>query len=223
MTQGITLYGVAVSAFVAKVRIVLDMKGLDYQELPPPDGYGSAAYRAIVPAGSVPGVVVDGRAFNDSNAIIELMEALAPSPQLMPSDPFAAATVRGLLGYHDTRVEAAARKLFPVIKGDWRADPDVVEAGVADIEAALERLDQMIAPAPFVIGETPTLADIAYPVTLQMAEMMAAEMQRPLTIPPSISSWRDRVAEIDAVNRSLTIAAEAMESWMAGFCVAETS
>jgi len=57
----ITLYGVAVSAFVAKVRIVLDMKGLIYTELAPADGSGSSSYRAIVPPGSVPGLVVAGQ------------------------------------------------------------------------------------------------------------------------------------------------------------------
>ncbi len=213
----ITLYGVAVSAFVAKVRIVLDMKGLEYTELTPPDGYGSPAYRAIVPAGSVPGMVIDGAPMHDSNAIIELLEALAPEPGLMPSDPLRAATVRGLLGFHDTRVEAAARTLFPVIKSDWRADGEGVDAGVAAVEAALSRLDEMIDPAPFVFGAAPTFADLAYPVTIQMAELMAAEMGRNLTIPPQIDAWRRHTSELAPVARSLSIARDAMEGWMAGF------
>ncbi len=213
----IQLYGVAVSAFVAKVRIVLDMKGLAYEELTPPDGYGSAAYRAIVPAGSVPGVVIDGQPISDSNAIIELLEALAPEPRLMPQDPFQAAKVRSLLGFHDTRVEAAARTLFPVIKSDWRADGGAADTGVAGIEAALCRLDTMIEPSPFILGKTPTFADLAYPVTLQMAELMATEMERRIAVPASIDAWRQEVSKIDSVARSLTIARSAMEGWMAGF------
>ncbi len=213
----IKLYGVAVSAFVAKVRIVLDMKGLAYEELTPPDGYGSAAYRAIVPAGSVPGMVIDGKPMHDSNAIIELLEVLAPHPQLMPSDPFEAATVRGLLGFHDTRVEAAARVMFPLIKAGWRANTDAVETGAAGFEAALDRLSSMIEPAPFVLGEAPTFADLAFPVTIQMAELMGAEMNRPIILPAKIEDWRQRTSQIDAVARSLTIARDAMEAWMAGF------
>lgn len=213
----IKLYGVAVSAFVAKVRIVLDMKGLAYEELTPPDGYGSAAYRAIIPAGSVPGVVIDGRPVSDSNAIIELLEALAPTPRLMPEDPFQAATIRSLLGFHDTRVEAAARALFPVIKGDWRANPAPVEAGVAGFEAVLERLSAMITPAPYLLGKAPTVADLAYPVTIQMAALMGEEMDRPVTIPAKIDDWRRRTSEIDAVARSLMIARTAMEEWIASF------
>lgn len=213
----IKLYGVAVSAFVAKVRIVLDVKGLVYEELTPPDGYGSAAYRSIVPAGSVPGVVIDDNPVHDSNAIIELLEALAPNPRLMPADPFEAATVRSLLGFHDTRVEAAVRTLFPVIKSDWHANSAAVENGVTGFEEALDRLSTMIDPAPFLLGKTPTFADIAYPVTIQMAELMGAEMDRPVAIPTKIDDWRSRTSQIDAVARSLTIARTAMEGWMAGF------
>lgn len=213
----IKLYGVAVSAFVAKVRIVLDMKGLTYEELPPPDGYGSAAYRTIVPAGSVPGIVIDGQPVHDSNAIIELLEALAPTLRLMPPDPFQAATVRSLLGFHDTRIEAAARNLFPVIKSDWKANTDAVEAGVAGFEAALDRLATMINPAPYILGDQPTFADLAYPVTIQMAEMMAAEMNHQIAIPAPLDTWRKETSQIPAVARSLTIARDAMESWMASF------
>ena len=109
----IKLYGVTVSAFVAKVRIVLDMKGLAYEELTPPDGYGSPTYRTIVPAGSVPGVVIDGKPVSDSNAIIELLEALAPEPRLMPEDPFKAAKVRSLLAFTTHASKRLRERCFP--------------------------------------------------------------------------------------------------------------
>lgn len=217
MMAEITLYGVAVSAFVAKVRIALDAKGLAYDEAAPPDGYGSAAYRAIVPAGSVPGLVVDGRPLHDSNAIVEYLEELAPAPALLPEDPYDRARARALLGFHDTRLEAASRALFPVVKRDWRAEPEAVATGVAGIEAALERLGAMIEPAPFVFGAGATIADMAFPVTIQMAEMLAAEMERPLALEPKIDDWRRAASEEPVVARSLAIAGEAMEGWLAGF------
>ncbi|MEM7270027.1 MAG: glutathione S-transferase N-terminal domain-containing protein [Pseudomonadota bacterium] len=212
-----TLYGVPVSAFVAKVRIALDMKGVTYQEAAPPGGYGSAEYRAIVPAGSVPGLVVDGAALHDSNAILEWLEETIPTPRLLPADPLARARARALMGFHDTRVEASARALFPLIKNDWRNAPEGVTAGVAGINAALDRLAILIDHAPFVNGEEPGYADVIFPVTIQMAELMATEMELSLTIPASIAVWRDQTAEIPAVRRSLGIARDAMEGWMAGF------
>ncbi|MGB0853543.1 MAG: glutathione S-transferase family protein [Pikeienuella sp.] len=215
----LVLYGVKVSAFVAKVRIVLDHKSLEYEELAPPDGYGSDAYRAIIPAGSVPGLTVDGAPLHDSNAIVEFLDDLVTEPSLRPKDALDIARMRALLGFHDTRLEAAARTLFPVIKGG-----DGAEAGLSAISAALQRLDEILAamearrPAgPFLFGAGPTLADLAYPCTLQMAEMMADNIGKPLVIPPRIADWRAASAEIPAVERSLAIAGEAMANWMAGF------
>ncbi|SFI20212.1 glutathione S-transferase family protein [Albimonas pacifica] len=213
----ITLYGIGVSAFVAKVRIVLDLKGLPFEEVPPPGGYGSDEYRRLVPAGSVPGMVVDGVPLHDSNAMMEFLDEIAPEPPLMPSEPFARARVRALLGFHDTRVEAAVRALFPLVKRDWRAEPEAVEAACAGVEAALERLDQLDAAAAVLAGEGVTLADLAYPCTLQMGAMLGAEMDRPLVLPPRIEDWCAQVSTLPAVARSLTIHAEAMEDWMAGF------
>ena len=97
MTE-IVLYGVAVSAFVAKVRIALDWKGLAFDERTPPGGYGSAAYRAIVAAGSVPGAMIDGRPLHDANAIIEYLETLQSAPPLFPVDPYVGARARALHG-----------------------------------------------------------------------------------------------------------------------------
>lgn len=213
----ITLYAVAVSAFAAKARIALDWKGLTYAEQPPPGGYGSADYRAIVAAGSVPGLVIDGRAFHDSNAIVELLEEIAPEPPLFPTDPFERAQTRALLGFHDTRLEAAARALFPLVKRDWRAEPDAVIAGVAGVDAALERLADLISPQPFHLGAAPTIADLCYPVALQMAEMLVEELERPLTLAPKLEDWRAAASAEPAVARSLAIARSAMKGWLAGF------
>lgn len=213
----IILYGVAVSAFVAKVRIVLDIKRLTYQEAPPPGGYGSPEYRVIIPAGSVPGLVIDGRPFHDSNAIVELLDEIAPEPRLAPQDPYDRARMRALLGFHDTRLEAAARALFPVIKSDWRATPDAVAAGRSGIEAALSRLEDLVEPKPFAFGDAPTLADVAYPVTIQMALMLGEELEAPVALSSKVADWIESAAEIEAVARSLRIAGDAMEDWLAQF------
>lgn len=214
MTE-LVLYGVAVSAFVAKVRVVLDHKAMTYTEKVPPGGYGSPAYRQIVPAGSVPALTVDGQPLHDSNAIIEFLDDLEPTPPLRPTDPMTRAQMRALLGFHDTRVEAAARTLFPVIKGNGDAD-----AGIEAINAALLRLDEIVAPlmaGRFIFGSMPTLADLVFPCTIQMAELMAAELGKSLNVPPRVDQWRKEVAKIDAVARSLTIAGDAMGTWMSGF------
>lgn len=213
----IALYGFPVSAFVAKARIALDFKGLRYSEAPPPDGYGSPAYRAIIPAGSAPGMVIDGRPLHDSNAIPEMLEEIAPEPALFPADPYERALTRALLGFHDTRLEPAARALFPLVKDRALAAGPALDEGFANISAALERLAGLVAPSPFHLGKTATMADMAYPVTLQMIEMLAQEFGREAGVPAPLQRWREASGEIPAVARSLTIAGAAMESWLAGF------
>jgi glutathione S-transferase len=211
-----TLYGVAVSAFVARVRVVLDLKGLAYAELPPPGGYGSAAYRAIIASGTVPGLVHGGRAFSESTAIAEYLDEIAPEPPLMPVEPAARARVRMIAAFHDGRVEAAARAMFPLVKRGWRAEPEALQDGIAGMEAALERLAGMV-EGPYAAGSRLTLADVAYPATLQMATMMADEMRAPLAVPPLLAGWLARLADVPAIARSLGITRAAMEEWLAGF------
>jgi glutathione S-transferase len=211
----LVLYGVPVSAFVAKARIVLDLKRLDYEELPPPGGYGSEAYRAIVPAGSIPGLTVDGVPLHDSTAIAEYLDEIAPEPPLMPDDAFARARIRALAGFHDTRVEAAARAMFPLVK---RArTEEEAEAGAAGFAAALDRLDTLVTelPAgPFLGGDRLTLADCAYPCTIRMGEMLCGELGRDVAAPPRIADWMAALAEVPAVARSLEIHREAMTRWL---------
>ncbi|MFO7855470.1 MAG: glutathione S-transferase family protein [Paracoccaceae bacterium] len=194
----------------------MDHKGLAYEEREPPGGYGSAGYRAIVPAGSVPGLVADGAPLFESNAILEFLEEIAPEPSILPRDAVARARVRGLLGFHDQRLEASVRALFPLVKRDWRAQPDLVEDAMRGVEAALERLAALEPWAAAGEGG-PFASDLAYPCTLQMARMLGEEMERPPAVPAAVADWVARHAGTPAVARSLGVHRAAMETWMSGF------
>ena len=45
------VYAIPVSLYCAKLRIVLRHKGLAWEEVPPPGGYGSEDYKQVVPSG----------------------------------------------------------------------------------------------------------------------------------------------------------------------------
>ncbi|MEM1314271.1 MAG: glutathione S-transferase family protein [Pseudomonadota bacterium] len=207
----VVLYGVKVSAFVAKVRIALDLKGVEYEEREPPGGYGSQAYRAIVPAGSVPGLTVDGAALHESNAICEWLEDVRPEPRLRPEDPMARARMRALLGFHDARVEAATRVFFPLVKRE--CSEDEAEAAAAGVEAALARLENLLPGAP----EGVTYAHLAFPCTLQMVRMLGAALSRPVAVPRAVAEWCAPAEALPAVERSLALHHGAMRAWLAGF------
>ena len=161
------LYGMAYSAYCAKVRIVLRLKGIAFEEVPPPGGYGSAEYRAIVPAGTIPALDIGQCVLFESDPIVEYLDETAPEPPLLPEDPVRRATARMAARYHDGRVEPVIRSLFPLI-GASPIDKGAFESAGTLVQERLERFSEAFKPAPYIAGEMLTLGDIAYPGTLAM-------------------------------------------------------
>ena len=77
------LYAIPISLYCAKLRIVLRHKQLDWEEIPPPGGYGSEEYKALVPAGNLPGLDHDGLMLGDSEAIAEYLNEAFPDPEML--------------------------------------------------------------------------------------------------------------------------------------------
>lgn len=93
------LYDYPKSTAAYRVRITMALKGLDYErrevglikdggEQHQPD------FRALNPQGRVPALVLeDGRVITQSLSILSYLDALEPTPALLPSDPVLAAQV----------------------------------------------------------------------------------------------------------------------------------
>ena len=80
----LTLYAIPISLYCAKLRIVLRHKQLAWEEVPPPGGYGSDEYKALVPAGSLPALAHDGLLISDSETIAEYLDEAFPDPPMLP-------------------------------------------------------------------------------------------------------------------------------------------
>ena len=95
------LYTFFRSSAAYRVRIALNLKGLDYEALPVHLSRGGGeqfapAYRMLNPQSLVP-VLQDGeRALSQSLAIMEYLEEVYPLPPLLPNNPAARARVRSL-------------------------------------------------------------------------------------------------------------------------------
>ena len=97
-----------------KVRLVLAEKGLQWkdnriellklEQLRP-------EYLTINPSATVPTLMHEGRVVVESSIICEYLDETFPEPRLMPADPFARATARRWLKYHDEVAHAALRKV----------------------------------------------------------------------------------------------------------------
>jgi len=95
------LYGYFRSSASYRVRIALNLKGIEYESLAvdlrlPASAQRAAQFLALNPAGLVP-VLVDGeRVLTQSLAIIEYLEEIRPLPALLPRGAAGRAEVRAL-------------------------------------------------------------------------------------------------------------------------------
>lgn len=86
-----TLYGVGLSPFVRKVRVVLAEKGIPYDHDPVIPFNVSAEYKQISPLGKIPAWRDDAATLADSSIIARYLERTHPKPALFPTEPVAEA------------------------------------------------------------------------------------------------------------------------------------
>ena len=73
-----------------RVRIALNLKGVDYQSVPTSLLAGdqrSEAFLSLNPQGLVPALEVEGLVFTQSFAIIDWLDRTYPEPRLIPEEP----------------------------------------------------------------------------------------------------------------------------------------
>ncbi|MGP1354068.1 MAG: maleylacetoacetate isomerase [Parasphingopyxis sp.] len=95
----IRLYDYYRSSASYRVRIALNLKGLDYERVDVNllDGsQRSDEYRARNPQGLVPLLEIDGAQLTQSLSIVNYLNGVYPDPPLAPADPVAAAHVRSM-------------------------------------------------------------------------------------------------------------------------------
>ena len=93
------LYNYFRSSSSYRVRIALNLKGLDYEYIPVHIAKGEhklPEYAAISADLLVPTLEIDGRRLGQSLAIIEYLDETHPEPPLLPADPAGRARVRAL-------------------------------------------------------------------------------------------------------------------------------
>lgn len=155
-----------------RVRIVLDLKGYDYEIAPVNLISGeqrSPQYTAMNPGRGVPVLELgDGTYLSQSLAIIDYLDRLRPEPAILPADPLTRARVMAAahqvaLDIHPVNNLRVARHLEAI----GHSRDETVEWMQHWMYEGLSAYQAMIAPdTPFSFGETPDLADIC--LTAQM-------------------------------------------------------
>jgi glutathione S-transferase len=207
-------HATALSSYSAKVRLVLCVKGVDFEERAPAQGYRSAEYRALVPMGTLPAIQEGDWVLSESEAINEYLEERYPTPAMLPQDLQLRARARFLCRFHDLYLEPKVRALFAHVKPAQR-NPQTVLALRDDIDARLRQLASWVQPKPFLLTPTIGLADCGPLVTLPLATLVLAACGQPLTLPPVLGEWLQTASAHPDVERALAPWRAATQTWLA--------
>ena len=185
-------------------------KGVAFTQLPPPDGYGSDAYRALVPMGTIPGFVDGEVVLSESHAIVEYMEEHVPTPALLPDAPPGRAMQRSLASIHDGWVEPQIRALYPQVSPTAR-DSKKVEAHCA---LFARRLNEFANYADGHLVDSLAFADLAWPTTLVHARLLLPVFGFELKLPKILEQWHERLLDEDAVRPDVAACEAGMHKWL---------
>ena len=181
----ITLYNAARCPYVARVRIVLAEKGIEFETVEIDLSDRPAWFYEKNPPGRVPVIEEDeGRPLAESAVIMEFLEERYPEPALLPLDPEDRAFVR-LLIFRDGDL---TRPYYALRRGE--------DGAREDLDGALGRFDSLLSERPYLGGAEYGLADIALvPWILRARDMLGVE----LDAFASLSDWLARLEQRPAI------------------------
>ncbi|MGO7336480.1 maleylacetoacetate isomerase [Rhizobium leguminosarum] len=162
----VVLYDYWRSSASYRVRIALNLLGIDYQTVPInllEGAHRTPEYLALNPQGLVPTLVIDGKTLTQSLAIVEYLAETRPECGLLPSDIADRQKVRAL-------AYAVAMDIHPIcnlhVVSHLMSMADKADAREEwmkhFITDGLGKLETMIGTADgaFSFGNTPTMADL---------------------------------------------------------------
>lgn len=210
MAAARTLYSYWRSSAAYRVRIALNLKGMDYAIAPVhlvKDGgeQHRDAYRAINPQQLVPALVDGDIVVRESLAIIEYLEEAYPdTPRLLPRDPQARARVRALGQMVACDIHPLGNlRVLQYLQRELGIDDDPklawsrhwIEVGFAAVEAVLAGDGHA---GKFGEGDAPTLADCCLVPQVYNARRFGVSLDRY----PTIARIDAACAALDAFRRA---------------------
>jgi maleylpyruvate isomerase len=164
----VKLYSYFRSSAAFRVRIALNLKGLDYESVPVhlvKDGGHNRRleFRAVNPQMRIPALVAPGgEVLIQSLAIIEYLDETHPEPALLPKDPVARAQTRAL-------AQIIACDIHPLnnvgtlryLKRELHQEQSAIDAWYHHwVIEGFEAFEALARPGPYACGNKVTVADL---------------------------------------------------------------
>jgi len=161
------LYDYYRSSAAYRVRIALNLKGVEYESRPVNLLHSEQRaddYRALNPQGLVPMLELDGHRLTQSLAIIIYLDQLVPEPPLVPTDPVDGAHVRALALTVACDIHPLNNlRVLKYLSGELGLPQEERDAWYIHwIREGLPALEAMAAPGAgrLLFGDEPTIADV---------------------------------------------------------------
>ena len=190
-----TIHHHPLSTFARRVRIALIEKGLDedtgFVEVNMTAGaHKQQPYLSLNPYGRVPTLEEDdGFVLYESTAILEYVEALHPTPPLVPADARGRARVSQHMKLCDLQLaRQTGTIIFPkrfLPQDRWNAA--AMEQAKREIESHLEILDRQLQDTDYVVGDSYSLVEVCYTPFVEFFPLMD------ISPPPHVAAWAARI------------------------------
>ena len=212
----LTLYALPQSPYCAKVRAALRVKGIAFDEVEPHGGsYQTTEFQSDFPAGSVPAIAEGDWLLHDSQAILEYLEEVQPTPSIWNADQKIRAVQRSIVHFHDSKLEPKVRELVPLAM-----QPDsperTLQIGVVkdNLYDRLYRLVRLMALEQSSSSNPMSAVDWTLPPTISIAKDVLEHLDTSLDIPTPILRWMDEMALNPLVAEEVGRVRGAIAQWL---------
>lgn len=165
--MSIKVHGHPLSPFVRKVLLTLDIKGIEYENIPVFPADPSPAFRAMSPLGRIPVLQHDDFTIPDSSVICRYLERVFPATPIYPADPKLEAKALWVEEYADTTaMENCAglfqqRFLFPKMLNKPTDEAVVDKILTHGMPPVLDYLESIAPETGYFVGGALSIADIS--------------------------------------------------------------